>query len=761
MNYRKVSIILLLFCTLTVKSYSDDHNILLVHSYHGGYLWTDSITKGIERALEERPEISLHFEYLDSKKQYDESYKELIYNLIEYKFNKHHYDLIITSDNNAFELIYSFKESLFPTTPILFCGLNSIDPQIDTYTNLTGVYELADIPANIELIYRLQPKLKKIVVIADDTVTGRAIQEQIKEIQQVKPEWKLELVNNLSMEELLKTLQSIDRDTAVLLTVFFRDNNGVFYEYDRGTELITSNISSPVYALWDFNLNHGVVGGLVVDGKKHGEIVAGQALRIIDGTDINSIPIEYNTPTSLIFDYAVSSHFKLDTRGVDGITYINRPPNIWNQYRDQIILLLIIILLLSLAVYGLTHSLIISRRSKREYLSLVNNIPGVTYRSLFDHCYSMMIIGEGISVITEYKSIDFLNSSICLSHLIVEDYRESSRDVIKEALKNREPFTLEYRLRDRSGNLHWIQDRGRGIFNERGKLLYIDGLLLDITHQKNLEDDLKHYRQHLEELVEERTRHLNNAQEHIIESAKMTSLALIISGVAHEINTPAGICLTSLSYLKDEVKSLLTTFSESSSEDRAIVDDLKRYLKTIELGLSSISKINSLINNFKQMSVDQNDESPRLLNISQYFKKIFSELYSGERFDDLTIEFIVEDELIIKTHPGVLTQIFTYLIQNSLDHGFNNSRDKDKKITITIEKLEEHIQVSYRDSGSGISEESREKIFEPFYTTSRHEGHHGLGLSIVYNLVLRKLNGSIKYNTEKASFDILFKPEVS
>lgn len=754
MRFKRFCFLLYLIIGLLVKVYASQDNVLIVHSYHSGYLWTDSISKGIESVFADRPDISLHIEYLDSKRQFDDNYKQLIYRLIAYKFRKHQYDLIITSDNNAFDLITSFRKTLFPSTPILFCGLNNVtESQIKLYQNVSGVNERADIQGTIELIYKLQPNVTDIVIIADDTVTGKTLQGDILNIRESHPEWHLKLLHDISMEDLLLELRSLDKTSAVLLTVFFRDNQGDFYEYNVGTPLITSTTSAPVYALWDFNLNQGVVGGLVVDGTKHGKMVAEQALEILNGKDINDIPVKYNTPTSLILDHPLSTEFKLQTKNVKGITYINRPEHMWNQYRQQIIIILVIFILLTLAIYGLTHSLIISKRSRREYLSLVNNIPGVTYRCLFDETYTMLIVGNGISEITGYSSDDFLSGFITLSSLIIDSDRKVIKDSIKNTILNRLPYTIEYKIVDKSGTIHWIQERGRGIFSDRGTLLYLDGLILDITHQKEVEKDLEHYRQHLEQLVDERTRYLSDAQEHIIETAKMSSLALLVSGVAHEINTPAGICLTSISYLKDEIKSLI-----QSTEDKNITNTLGKFLKTINLSLNNIYRINSVVETFKQMSVDQNDEDPRFFNITQYFKNLFLELYSGENFKNLTIELNSAEELFINSHPGVLTQVLNYLIENSLDHAYNDKSPTQKRISITITEQEEEIIITYKDNGIGIPRENAIKIFEPFYTTLRHEGHHGLGLNIVYNIIMKKLNGDITYDPKTTSFIISFKP---
>lgn len=192
---------------LIIPSYlifSKEKSVLLVNSYHKGFLWSDNIVKGVEDVINKDGNIDLHIEYLDSKRQFDDKYNQLIYNLIEYKFNNRKYDVIITTDNNAFNFINNYKESLFKETPIVFSGLNYISEEdLQLYKNTTGINERANLKANIDLIHRLQPEVRKIVIITDDTVSGKQVQKEAEGVINSNGRNEIELLFDTSMEELV------------------------------------------------------------------------------------------------------------------------------------------------------------------------------------------------------------------------------------------------------------------------------------------------------------------------------------------------------------------------------------------------------------------------------------------------------------------------------------------------------------------------------------------------------------------------------
>ncbi|MCP4298050.1 MAG: HAMP domain-containing histidine kinase [Proteobacteria bacterium] len=108
-----------------------------------------------------------------------------------------------------------------------------------------------------------------------------------------------------------------------------------------------------------------------------------------------------------------------------------------------------------------------------------------------------------------------------------------------------------------------------------------------------------------------------------------------------------------------------------------------------------------------------------------------------------------DPELSISSSPGFFYQIFSNLITNSIDHGFDGK--KEGEITLDIKLIERSIVFLYQDNGKGMGKEEIKKVFDPFFTTKRGGGNTGLGMHIVFNLVTQKLGGEISCSSSLGS----------
>jgi methyl-accepting chemotaxis protein len=250
----------------------------------------------------------------------------------------------------------------------------------------------------------------------------------------------------------------------------------------------------------------------------------------------------------------------------------------------------------------------------------------------------------------------------------------------------------------------------------------------------------------LEKHIEEKNKALKEQYDYILETEKAASLGGVVSGIAHEINTPLGNSVTSLSYLSkinDQIKTQLLD-GKLSRDD--LVDYIQEVDKAIGLIDGNLLRSVELVENFKLISINQDDalEKVNICNlISMVAVSLKHDLDEGRhRIQNNCMELIE-----LESYSGAWIQIFTNLIQNSLQHGFSDRTEG----LIDIEGfVKDHfINIIYKDNGLGMSRETLKNIYEPFFTTSRSQGNVGLGMSIVFNLVNHKLNGSIKVTSFK------------
>lgn len=234
---------------------------------------------------------------------------------------------------------------------------------------------------------------------------------------------------------------------------------------------------------------------------------------------------------------------------------------------------------------------------------------------------------------------------------------------------------------------------------------------------------------------------LRRTQDQLIRSEKMAALGGLVAGVAHEINTPVGISVTAASSLMDETSKMANLYKENRISRAEFKDYLNTANQSAKLILSNMERTATMVQSFKQVSVDQSTEQQRRFKLKAYTTDVIRSLYPKLKNRKITIELDIDDKLELNSYPGAFSQIITNLVLNSLSHGFD---EKDKgRIEIMAKLDKDKLNLEYSDNGKGIPKENLSKIFEPFFTTNKKLGT-GLGLHIVYNLVTQKLNGSIE-----------------
>jgi putative methionine-R-sulfoxide reductase with GAF domain len=185
-------------------------------------------------------------------------------------------------------------------------------------------------------------------------VTGKNVHRILDKLVLQYPQLTFEFLEDVTMDEVRQRVGTLSPDSLVLLTIFFNDKAGAFYEYDQFTSLIAQSSSVPVYGTWDFSLGYGIVGGKLTSGYTEGERGAKLALRILQGEDPRTIPVEKRTQSRYMFDDAVLEKWGIAVSQVpQESTVINRPVSfyeenkllIWGVFIGFIILVLIIIVL--------------------------------------------------------------------------------------------------------------------------------------------------------------------------------------------------------------------------------------------------------------------------------------------------------------------------------------------------------------------------------------------------------------------------------
>ena len=282
-----------------------------------------------------------------------------------------------------------------------------------------------------------------------------------------------------------------------------------------------------------------------------------------------------------------------------------------------------------------------------------------------------------------------------------------------------------------------------------------DDLEKSLQERQRLLEQEQRYKYQLEELVSERTAELEKsvetlrqAQSLLIEHEKMAALGGMVAGVAHEINTPIGVCLTASSFQSELIQSVTQQLGEGSLKR----SDLERYLADLDqaavLFQANIIKAADLIANFKQIATDQSNDTLQRFNLKKYAVATLQTVIPAYKHLGINIVLNISDSIEMESYPGSIHQVLTNLISNSIIHGFTGQNGGTIRIAASLQG--ELILIRYYDNGRGMTPKEQQKVFEPFYTSRRGLGGSGLGMSITYNIVKRILNGHIKVLPVKA-----------
>jgi signal transduction histidine kinase len=265
----------------------------------------------------------------------------------------------------------------------------------------------------------------------------------------------------------------------------------------------------------------------------------------------------------------------------------------------------------------------------------------------------------------------------------------------------------------------------------------------------------KDFDKKMEERVWMRTRELTETlenlkatQNQLIHSEKLVAISSMVTGVAHEINTPIGVALTGVSYLQEVGEMLESSLEKECMSQEELLSHVQMIKKSSQIILTSLEKAGDLIQSFKQVSVNQGTGQAMFFSIREVIEKVLASY--RHRLERRKVEAVLEasEYLEIQSYSGSVIQILSILIENSLQHAFPEEETEEKgHIRIKLKDLGEKVLLEYSDDGCGIPLTEQRRVFDAFYTTDRVHGSSGLGLFILYQVVEEVLEGSLEWSS--------------
>lgn len=232
---------------------------------------------------------------------------------------------------------------------------------------------------------------------------------------------------------------------------------------------------------------------------------------------------------------------------------------------------------------------------------------------------------------------------------------------------------------------------------------------------------------------------LKETQQQLIEAEKLSALTIIVSGMAHQLNTPLGIVVTSTSIVTERLQYIKCAINEKKLTQKMLSDFIEQSADALILVRNNSSKAAGLVEKFKLIATTLTGMKSTSIDLRAFINDKLAGLLGKYKCGVTTN--IEGDTVHIEGYPELLLNALDQLVDNSVHHGF--SQRSDNQINITIDVKDGWVTITYEDNGVGIEKDQLSQIFTPFYTSSIQDGNLGIGLNIVYNSIAVLMGGEV------------------
>ncbi|MBD1878823.1 PAS domain S-box protein [Coleofasciculus sp. FACHB-T130] len=429
------------------------------------------------------------------------------------------------------------------------------------------------------------------------------------------------------------------------------------------------------------------------------------------------------------------------------------------------------------------------QQAETRYRSIFENaIEGIFQITLDGH---YICVNPALAKIYGYESPEEMMSSIPEIKDQVYVDPKCRKNLLALLTKQGEVKGFEYQIYRQDGSIIWVSENTRGICDANGTLLYYEGTIIDITERKQIEQSLRASEAREREKAQQLARSLRDlqqAQVQLIQSEKMSSLGQLVAGIAHEINNPVNFLSGNLTYVYDYTCDLLRLLKlyqqhysnpvpEIQSEAQAmdvdfLAEDLPKILSSLKIGIDRIHQISVSLRTFSRADTSRKTLFNIHDGIDSTLLILKHRLNSNGNRPEITLIKEYENIPLVECYAGQLNQVFMNLIANAIDALEEAIASgifrKNQKLVPTIRISTEikqnnlrvktenklvdssffglnfsHILIRIADNGVGISEEAKQQLFKPLFTTKQVGKGTGLGLSISHQIVVEKHGGQL------------------
>lgn len=244
------------------------------------------------------------------------------------------------------------------------------------------------------------------------------------------------------------------------------------------------------------------------------------------------------------------------------------------------------------------------------------------------------------------------------------------------------------------------------------------------------------------EALETSLQRLRETQDELVQAGKLSSLGMMVAGVAHELNTPLGAALVTLSRLQTENNKLQDAF-ESGLKRSDVEAYFACFAEGADIMRRNLQRSAELVSTFKRLAVDRTQEDRRQFGLVELVDDLCNTSWLRLKRQSHILQIDISADLQLYSFPGALGQVLENLVSNAVFHAYQDNVCGSVRVIGVRAAEGTSALIKVEDDGVGIKPEILPKIFDPFFTTCRGRGGTGLGLYLVHQLVTGVLGGTI------------------
>lgn len=477
-----------------------DHQVLTLLSYHLGQEWNDRVLEGLQSVLADRDDIEVSYEYLDTKRHVTGAHLLPLRELLRVKYAGHAPACIIAVDDFALDFALELRSALWPGVPVAFCGINDENPaRFTDQAAVTGVFERVDLNGTLNLALHLHPATRRVVLLHDQTQVGLAMRDQFAALGPSHPHVTLDFLTELSFAALEDELRTLPDDTVVILTHYLVDTQGSILTPTESAKHTSAACRVPVYTVWDFLVEAGAVGGVVVDGHAQGAAAARFAVQLLAGTPLEQLPMQHTSPNSTLLNYPQMQRFGIRRTALPPQAIVlNEPVSLYQRYRQWVWSAVAFVGLQSALIALLVWNRTRLRHARDEVLAAEQRLElalegGNLGLWDWDLRTGRIVRNDHWAALLGYDLSEIPPDTSAWEQLRHPEDAPAAMKAMAAHLRGRTPlYESQQRLRTRAGGWKWVLERGKiTARSPEGTPLRVTGTLSDIATQKAAEESLR------------------------------------------------------------------------------------------------------------------------------------------------------------------------------------------------------------------------------------------------------------------------------